>query len=56
MKMYPTNIYPVINSYSQHDDIIENINQPIFDCFEDKLTEDTVDFYCKDPVSVTDIY
>lgn len=27
-----------------------------FDCFEDKLTEDTVDFYCKDPVSVTEIY
>ena len=33
---YPTNIYPINETYSQHIDQIENINQPIFDCFEDK--------------------
>ena len=33
MIMYPTNIYPVNDTYSQP---TEHINQPIFDCFEDK--------------------
>lgn len=31
--MYPTNIYPVNDTYSHH---TEQIDQPIFDCFEDK--------------------
>ena len=34
--MYPTNIYPINDNYSQHTDQTEHINQPIFDCFEDK--------------------
>jgi len=36
MMMYPINIYPVNDNYSQHTDQTEHINQPIFDCFEDK--------------------
>jgi hypothetical protein len=29
MMMYPTNIYPVNDTYSQHTDQTEHINQPI---------------------------